>query len=150
MGLTMSERKAVTKKFALDYRRGDRVRKGQILDQVCELNGWHRSHARKALKLLYLSTPDFAGRGVRFDEVVDLADHIALEAADDVSLASALSGASGDVRDGRLMKPHPHDHCPIDRGVELAVASVVDAMLPAAHARACWGLSESLCVRGSA
>lgn len=49
MGLTMSERKAVTKKLALDYRRGDRARKGQILDQVCELNGWHRSHARKAL-----------------------------------------------------------------------------------------------------
>lgn len=49
MGLTMSERKAVTKKLALDYRRGDRARKGQILDQVCELNGWHRAHARKAL-----------------------------------------------------------------------------------------------------
>lgn len=49
MGLTMSERKAVTKKLALDYRRGDRARKGQILDQVCDLNGWHRSHARKAL-----------------------------------------------------------------------------------------------------
>ena len=49
MGLTMSERKAVTKKLALEYRRGDKARKGQILDQVCELNGWHRSHARKAL-----------------------------------------------------------------------------------------------------
>lgn len=48
MGLTMSERKAVTKKLALEYRRGDKARKGQILDQVCELNGWHRSHARKA------------------------------------------------------------------------------------------------------
>ena len=50
MGLTMSERKAVTKKLALEYRRGDKARKGQILDQVCELNGWHRSHARKALQ----------------------------------------------------------------------------------------------------
>lgn len=46
----MSERKAVTKKLALEYRRGDKARKGQILDQVCELSGWHRSHARKALK----------------------------------------------------------------------------------------------------
>ncbi|WP_404436629.1 integrase [Microbacterium aerolatum] len=45
----MSERRAVTKKLALEYRRGDKVRKGQILDQICELNGWHRSHARKAL-----------------------------------------------------------------------------------------------------
>ena len=48
----MSERKAVTKKLALEYRRGDKARKGQILDQVCELNGWHRSHARKALALV--------------------------------------------------------------------------------------------------
>lgn len=45
----MSERRAVTKKLALEYRRGDKARKGQILDQICELNGWHRSHARKAL-----------------------------------------------------------------------------------------------------
>jgi len=50
MGLTMSERKAVTKKLAFEYRRGDKARKGELLDQVCELNGWHRSHARKALK----------------------------------------------------------------------------------------------------
>ncbi|WP_167048206.1 DDE-type integrase/transposase/recombinase [Salinibacterium sp. ZJ454] len=46
----MSERRAVTKKLALEYGRGDKSRKGQILDQVCELNGWHRNHARKALK----------------------------------------------------------------------------------------------------
>lgn len=50
MGLTMSERKAVTKKLALEYGCGDKARKGQMLDQVCELHGWHRSHARKALK----------------------------------------------------------------------------------------------------
>ena len=46
----MSERRAVTKKLALEYGRGSKVRKGQILDQVCELNRWHRNHARKALK----------------------------------------------------------------------------------------------------
>ena len=50
MGLTMSERKAVTKKLALEYRRGGRARKGQILDELCRLTEWHRSHARKALK----------------------------------------------------------------------------------------------------
>ena len=50
MGLTMSERKAVTKKLALEYRRGNKARKGELLDQVCAVNGWHRSHARKALK----------------------------------------------------------------------------------------------------
>jgi len=46
----MSQRKAVTKKLAVEYGRGSKARKGQILDQVCELNRWHRSHARKALK----------------------------------------------------------------------------------------------------
>jgi len=46
----MSERKAVTKKLALEYRHGNRARKGEILDQICELNGWHRSHVRKVLK----------------------------------------------------------------------------------------------------
>jgi hypothetical protein len=50
MELTMSQCRAVTKKLAVKYRRGSKVRKGQILDQVCELNRWHRSHARKALK----------------------------------------------------------------------------------------------------
>jgi hypothetical protein len=50
MELTMSERRAVTKKLVLEYGRGSKVRKGQILDQVCELNRWHRNHARKALK----------------------------------------------------------------------------------------------------
>ena len=34
----MSERQAVTKKLAVEYGRSSKVRKGQILDQVCELN----------------------------------------------------------------------------------------------------------------
>jgi hypothetical protein len=50
MELTMSERKAVTKKLALEYRRGNKALRGEILDQICELNGWHRTHARKAPK----------------------------------------------------------------------------------------------------
>jgi hypothetical protein len=49
MELTMSQRKAVTKMLALEYRRASKVGKGLILDQVCGLNGWHRNHARKAL-----------------------------------------------------------------------------------------------------
>ena len=40
----MSERKAVTKKLALEYRRGNKARKAELLDQVCAVNGWHRSH----------------------------------------------------------------------------------------------------------
>jgi hypothetical protein len=50
MGLTMSQRKAVTKTIATRYQRADKGGKGRILDELCATTGWHRSHARKALK----------------------------------------------------------------------------------------------------
>lgn len=50
MGLTMSQRKAVTKTIATRYARSDKAGKGRILDELCATTGWHRNHARKALK----------------------------------------------------------------------------------------------------
>lgn len=49
MGLTMSQRRAVTKAIATRYRRADKTTKGVILDELCATTGWHRSHARRAL-----------------------------------------------------------------------------------------------------
>ena len=49
MGLTMSQRRAVTKTIATRYKRGDKATKGAILDELCATTGWHRNHARKAL-----------------------------------------------------------------------------------------------------
>lgn len=49
MGLSMAERKAVTKQLARRYEKATKTEKGQILTELCALTGWTRRHARRAL-----------------------------------------------------------------------------------------------------
>src|SRR4051812_22145765 len=50
MGLTLAERRAVTETTAIRYSLAYKRTKGIILDELCATTGWHRNHARKALR----------------------------------------------------------------------------------------------------
>jgi hypothetical protein len=51
VGLTMAERKAVTRTMAKRYGSASKADKTTMLDELCALTGWTRDHARRALRV---------------------------------------------------------------------------------------------------
>jgi hypothetical protein len=50
MGLDVATRRLVTKELKGRYDRGSKAQRTVVLDELCALTGWHRDHARKALR----------------------------------------------------------------------------------------------------
>ena len=50
MGLTLAQRRAITEVAAARYLLARKREKSRILDELCANTGWHRNHARKALR----------------------------------------------------------------------------------------------------
>ena len=83
--------------------------------------------------LLYLSSSDFKDCGLGFDGVIDLADHVAFEATDDVSFGFSFSCSACDIGDGGFVETHADDYGAVDRCVKLSVSAMVDSVFPAGH-----------------
>ena len=64
MQLSMAQRRAVTKRMAERYARASKNEKGLMLDELCELTGWSRRHARRALTAA-IARPEPAARRSR-------------------------------------------------------------------------------------
>lgn len=50
MELTLAHRKAITEAQLVKWPKATRAEKGAVLDAVCQVTGWHRDHARKAIR----------------------------------------------------------------------------------------------------
>lgn len=55
MELTLAQRNAVTKAQLSKWPKATKAEKSAILDAVCQVTGWHRDHARKAIRIALLN-----------------------------------------------------------------------------------------------
>lgn len=53
----MAVRQQVTTRLVKKYQKASRAEKSAVLDQLCQVNGWHRDHARKALRQAAVGPP---------------------------------------------------------------------------------------------
>jgi transposase InsO family protein len=130
MELTLAARKQITKAQLDAWSKATRAEKGAILDAICGVTGWHRDHARKAIRTALAEGVDGAPKPrkrrepvrVYSDEVVALLTRC--WAILDGPTGKRLHPAVGDTLDNLAR------HGRLD-GVEAEVIAQVKAMSPA-------------------
>src|SRR5215213_10115646 len=85
---------------------------------------WRHSQRRRGLRLMVLSTMNRR----RDQDALNLPGDVALEAADDLSLALAFRGAPCDVLLGATISSHPSQTDHVQRLVGVPVATAVEAV----------------------
>jgi transposase InsO family protein len=130
MELSLAVRKQITKAQLDRWSKASRAEKGQILDAVCAVSGWHRDHARKAIRAALAERANGGPRPRKTREPVRVYGEQAVELL--TRCWAALDGPTGKRLHPILpvvldnMARHGH----LD-GVDPAVVGQVLAMSPA-------------------
>ena len=134
----MGERRAVTKAMRTRYANGTKTEKSAVLDALCQATGWHRDHARKALRTAIAAgddpPPPRTPRTppVRYDQAC-IEVLVQCWAALDGPAAKRLHAALPKVIDN--LTAHGHlDHVPaetIDKVLTMSPATIDRRLAPA-------------------
>jgi hypothetical protein len=146
MELTLTERKAITGAQLDKWSKASRAEKSAILDAVCGVTGWHRDHARKAIRTALADRARGGPLPRKKREPVRVYDDAAVELL--TRCWAALDGPAGK----RLHPALPQVLANLDRHghldqVDPAVLEQVLAMSPATIDRRLAGARTGLVAR---